>query len=110
MALSGLIAGLRDLPAAAEVAIHTVGTELSSLAHILAGRTQPEDDLDLWAQIAAATRGRGVGVSRSAAGPDTPLGFAAAWAALAMDKAKSGGAFTAAIPKGNLAKVAGLEI
>ena len=34
-----------------------------------------------------------------------PAAFAQAWANLAMDKAKAAGAFTAAIPKPNLARV-----
>ena len=41
---------------------------------------------------------------RVAAGPRTPTAFAAAWAELAMDKAKATGPFAAAIPKTNLAK------
>jgi hypothetical protein len=104
VAMAGLIAGLRDLPAGAEVAIHSAGTELASLNEVLAGRVQPEDDLDLWAQILTATKGRRLTLSRAAAASDSPLAFAAAWAALAMDKAKMGGAFTSAIPKSNLAK------
>jgi hypothetical protein len=107
MALAGLVAGLRDLPANAEVAVHTAGPELAPLMDGLAGRIQPEDDLDLWAQILTATKGRRVTLVRAGATPDSPLAFAAAWAALAMDKAKTGGAFTAAIPKGNLAKALG---
>ena len=37
-----------------------------------------------------------------------PATFVAAWADMASEKAKTGGAFTAAIPKTNLAKVKGL--
>jgi hypothetical protein len=44
-----------------------------------------------------------------AAEPRTPCAFAAAWAELAMDKAKATGPFSAAIPKPNLAKAPGLE-
>ncbi len=40
--------------------------------------------------------------------PRTPGAFALAWAELARDKAKAKGAFAAAIPKPNLAKIAGL--
>ena len=108
MALSGLVAGLRDLPPATAVTIHTAATELSSLREVLAGRLQPDEDLDLWAQIAAATSGRTVSVVHASAAKD-PLAFAAAWAELAMDKAKMSGPFSAAIPRGNLAKASGLE-
>jgi hypothetical protein len=104
MAMAGLIAGLRDLPPGVDVAVQTGGSELASLTEVLAGRVQPEDDLDLWAQILTATKGRRLTLSRAVAVPDSPLAFAAAWAALAMDKAKMGGAFTSAIPKSNLAK------
>ena len=46
------------------------------------------------------------------AGPSkaSPTGFAAAWAELARDKANAQGAFVSAIPKPNLAKVAGLPL
>ena len=40
----------------------------------------------------------------------SPTGFAAAWAELARDKANAQGAFVSAIPKPNLAKVAGLPL
>jgi hypothetical protein len=42
-------------------------------------------------------------VARVAASPGSPTAFAAGWAALARDKARDG-AFSAAIPKRNLAK------
>jgi len=105
MALAGLIAGLRDLPAGADVAVQTAGLELSGLTEVLAGRVQPEDDLDLWAQILTATKGRRMTLVRAVATPDSALAFAAAWAELAMDKAKMGGAFASGIPKSNLVKV-----
>jgi hypothetical protein len=41
---------------------------------------------------------------RAEPAPGTPTAFAAAWADLARDRAKDKGAFTAAIPKPNLAK------
>jgi hypothetical protein len=108
MALAGLAAGLRDLPATMEVAIHASGGELADLNEILAGRLQPEDHLDLWARILVATKGRRTILVRAGATPDGPMSFAKAWADLAMDKAKMGGAFSASIPRGNLAKVEGL--
>jgi hypothetical protein len=107
MALSGLIWALRDLPAGADATLHTTNPDLA-LTEVLAGTVNPDEDLDLWAQVQAAAKGRRFTVTAATAAPDTPLAFAAAWADLAMDKAKMGGAFTAAIPKANLAKVVGL--
>ena len=75
---------------------------------VLAGRAHPEEDLDLWAQVATASKGYRLEIVRVPAKPDTPTAFADAWANLAMDKAKSTGPFTAAIPKANLANVSGL--
>jgi ribonuclease HI len=116
MALAGLAAGLRDLPAgAAPLAVSTSSPELAAFAGVLARLGQagaansPDEDIDLWAQILAAARGRAVGLIRAAAEPGTPGAFTAAWAELARDKAKATGPFAAAIPKANLAKVAGLE-
>ena len=108
IALAGLVAALRDLPAGMAVAVHTTGSELNILPDILAGRLQPETDLDLWAGIAAAAKKGPITLVRATPTKDSPTTFAAAWADLAMDKAKMGGAFSAAIPKGNLSKVAGL--
>ena len=80
------------------------------LPGILAGRAQPEEDLDLWAQIAIAAKICRLDLVRVPVDPATPSAFAAAWANLAMDKAKAGGPFTAAIPKANLAKAPGLGV
>ena len=115
-ALCGLAAGLRDLPPAAAIEIQTTSPELAGLADFIASLgapTQaagPDEDLDLWAQIAAAARGRRLSLARTPLDPAAPIGFAAAWAELARDKAKAAGAFTAAIPKPNLAKIPGLDL
>ena len=107
MALAGLIAGLRDLPPGADATVQTVGAQLMALPGVLGGQIRPEEDLDLWAQVLTAAKGRTLTLSRAIAAPDSPLAFAGAWADLAMDKAKSGGAFASAIPKGNLTKALG---
>jgi hypothetical protein len=131
MALAGLAAGLSglapigDSSPAAPIIIHTPSPELAALADFLAGgmepakragsgvstdpKAGPDEDLDLWAQILAASKGRRLDVVRVSPQPDTPTAFAAAWADLAMDKAKARGPFTAAIPKPNLAKAPGLS-
>jgi len=111
MGLAGLVSALRGLPAAGSIRIHTTSPDLLALAGILTGQPPqdaPSEDLDLWAQILVASKGRSLSVVRAPLQPDTPIAFAAAWADLAMDKAKSTGPFTAAIPKPNLTKIRGL--
>ena len=106
MLLTGLVAGLRGLPPTAAVRIETDAAEAKILASILTGVVAgPEDDLDLWAPILTACRGHAVTVATATAGRDTPFAFATAWAELSRDKAKSKGAFTAVIPRTNVAQV-----
>jgi len=113
-ALAGLAGALRDPPPAAAIEVQTTSPELAQFAHIftrLGAPTQadgPEQDLDLWAQILAASAGRSLSLLHKPITTGTPLAFATAWAELARDKAKATGAFSAAIPKTNLAKVLGL--
>ena len=120
-ALSGLAAALRDLPSvadpasAAPVRIRTTSPELAEFAGFLAGLAEPtqliapEEDLDLWAQIVTAAKGRRLELSYAPPAAGTPGGFASAWADLAFDKAKAKGLFASAIPKPNLAKIPGLD-
>jgi hypothetical protein len=113
MALSALASALRGLPRSHDlgsIRIQTTSPELAMLPEILAGRAQPEEDLDLWAQIAIAAKIYRLDLVRVALDPATPTVFVAAWADLAMDKAKASGPFTAAIPKSNLAKAPGLGV
>lgn len=111
MALAGVVAALKDLPPGA-VAIDLGDAALAILARkIAAGQALAEDetpteDLDLWAALTTALKGRTVTFSASGGGAKGgPQAFAQAWADLAMDKAKMGGTFASAIPKPNLAKV-----
>jgi hypothetical protein len=113
-ALAGLAAGLRDLPPAKDaILIHTTSPDLAGLAEVLGNLGKPtqitpaEGDADLWAQILAASAGRRLTLVRTLLEPRTPTAFTTAWAELARDKAKATGSFTAAIPKSNLAKMAG---
>jgi len=114
IALAGLVAALSDLPAGAAAEVQTASLELAQFADVFASLgapTQaagPEEDLDLWARTLAATAGRRLTLVHRPAATATPLAFATAWAELARDKAKATGAFTAAIPKPNLAKVHGM--
>ena len=111
-ALTGLVAALRGLPSGAVVEVRTSSVELAAFAGHIAGLgttgPAPEEDLDLWAQLRTATAGRRLSLAYVAAERGAPTAFTAAWAELARDKAKATGTFSAAIPKPNLAKVAGL--
>jgi hypothetical protein len=121
MALSGLAAALRGLPARSPatangpIDIRTTSPDLALFGEVLAslGQKTPtsplEADLDLWAQIMTASAGRRLSLTLTPLDPNTPLAFTTAWAELARDKAKASGPFAAAIPKSNLAKVAGLK-
>ena len=113
MALTGLVSALRGLPTDHDpesIRIQTTSPDLALLTAVLAGRAQPDEDLDLWAQIATASKTYRFDLVRVPLDPDTPTAFATAWANLAMDKAKAAGPFTAAIPKANLAKAPGLGV
>jgi hypothetical protein len=90
MAVAGLAAALRDLPKGAPVVLHAAPADGPVLAEAIAGADRP------------------IRLVKLAPEPKTPLAFAAAWADLASDKAKMAGAFNAAIPKPNLAKILGL--
>jgi len=109
-AVAGLAAALADLPPGASVTVAAADPGLVALWAAATGQggDPPAEDLDLWAQVLAAARGRTVRLVRTAAAPATPLAFAAAWAELARDKAKMKGDFASAIPKPNLSKVQGL--
>jgi hypothetical protein len=112
MALSGLGAALDALTpatAGAGIVIHTDAPDLACVPGVISGaEPAPEENLDLWAAIQRGARGRALVVSSQAMAAGTALAFAAAWADLAMTKAKATGAFRTAIPKANLAKVEGL--
>lgn len=107
MALAGLAAALADLPADVPVAVVAPRPDALTLHGLLKPpEPPPADDADLRAALAQALAGRrwtlAVGDPAAAA---TPLAFAAAWAETASGKARMGGAFAAAIPRSNLAKV-----
>ena len=115
MALTALLAALKDLPkGAASIQIDDAAVARTA-ALIAAGRPPQGDDapaenLDLWAALTAALAGRQPTFAIAGPSKASPTGFAAAWAELARDKANAQGAFVSAIPKPNLAKVAGLPL
>ena len=113
MALAGLLAALKDAPTG-EVAIQMDNRAVATIAAGIAagrppqGEDAPAENLDLWAALTAALAGRKAAFALAGPSKASPTGFAAAWAELARDKANAQGAFVSAIPKPNLAKVAGL--
>ena len=118
MALAGLAAGMRGLPPGgkADIEIETTSAELAGYGRFItslgAGDAAggPQEDLDLWAPIVAAAKGRRVTLTRVTFETYTPIAFVAAWAELSRDKAKATGPFTSPIPKVNLTKIKGLEV
>ncbi len=111
-ALAGLVAALKGADGSRSMVIRTTSALAAAVPARIdaarAGSDAPTENLDLWAQTAAALAKASVQVVRVVAPPGSPSAFAAAWAELARDKAKDKGPFTAAIPKSNLAK-AGVE-
>ena len=106
--LAAIAAALAGVPQGAIVELQTSSPLLLAIpgriAAAEAGDNPPTENLDLWAQAATALRRLQL-VSRSAEpASGTPTAFAAAWADFARDRAKNKGAFTASIPKQNLAK------
>jgi len=109
IALSGLLAALERPTGGGAVQVQTASPLLLAVADRIAGGAKgqdaPTENLDLWPRAIAALAGPAVRIVRVAAAADTPAAFCAGWAEFARDKAKAGGAFTAAIPKPNLAKL-----
>jgi hypothetical protein len=107
IALAGVLEALKDLPAKAAVQVLSASGQVAGLgrkvAELEAGGDPPSDDLALWAQLSAALKARPIRFAATANQPRTPAAFAAAWAELAQDKAKTR-PFRAAIPRVNLAK------
>jgi hypothetical protein len=106
IALSGLVEALRAAPAGAAIEVSSASPAVLAAARLAIGPAPaepPTEDLPLWAQLATALKGRAARFAPAAAAPRTPTAFAAAWAELARDKAKTR-PFKAAIPKVNLAK------
>lgn len=104
VALAGLVEALKAAPARVTVEVRSTSPLVVAAPQRMAAREPPTEDLELWVQLGTALKDRSVSFARTASAPKTPPAFAAAWADLARDKVKSGGAFRAAIPKINLGK------
>jgi len=109
IALTGLLAALEGPAGGRAVQVLSASPLLLAVADRIAdggaGQDAPTENLDLWSRAIAALTGPAVRIVRVATAPDTATAFCAGWAEFARDKAKAGGAFTAAIPKPNLAKL-----
>ncbi|THD64964.1 hypothetical protein [Phenylobacterium sp.] len=107
IALAGLAQALAATPAGAVVVVRSASPAVLAIPkRLAAAETEPpEEDLDLWAPLTKALAARQVRFAPDTAQLRTPSAFAAAWADLARDKAKTK-PFRAIIPKANLDKVA----
>jgi len=113
-----LQAALIDLPADEGVALHLSDPLLIEGVRTMSARRAagwqdeagaPDPDAAGWEEVAQALAGRTLSLVRTQpADARTPAGFAAAWAELARDKAKTKGTFKNPIPRPNLTKVRGL--
>lgn len=103
LALAGLVEALKAAPAGARVEIRSATPSVLAVPRRLKDGEPPSDDLELWAQLSTALKDRPATFSATTTAPRTPTAFAAAWAELGRDKAKTR-PFRAAIPKTNLAK------
>jgi len=106
IALAGLLGATKDLPPTAAVEVASASRAVLMIPRRLAAAADdpPIEDLELWAQVTTALKGRSARFAPATNALRTPTAFAAAWAELARDKAKTAGAFRAPIPKVNLAK------
>jgi hypothetical protein len=107
IAIAGLLEALQGLPAKAAIEVMSATPRIAGagrrVAELEAGGDAPPEDLAAWARLSAVLKARPIRFATTAAQPRTPGTFAAAWAELARDKAKTR-PFRAAIPKVNLAK------
>ncbi|MCR5877388.1 ribonuclease H [Phenylobacterium sp. J367] len=107
MLVAGLVDALKDQPLG-DAVLHLAAADAVLLAPLAGGEPPKDVDPAAYAPAVAALKGRPLRLVKLADPAGTPLAFAQAWADLASDKAKATGAFRSAIPKPNLAKVAGL--
>ena len=106
--LAAIAAALADLAQDAGVELQTSSPEVLAIPGRItaaeAGESAPMENLELWARATTALRRARLVTRRAELAPGSPTAFAAAWADFARDRAKDKGAFTAVIPKPNLAK------
>ena len=98
MALTAALEALGELDPGVDVVLCTADRSLAA-----GPAAEPDEDADLHARLAAAVSSR-TGATRFRLRPaaDEASRFADAWAAFALDSAKTKGAFSSPIPKPNL--------
>ena len=107
--LTGFAAALKDLAVGARLTVVAPRTDALILHALLKPPNEPPtEDLALRTALAKTLAGHAWTLALGDPDAPTPATFVAAWADMASEKAKTGGAFTAAIPRTNLAKVKGL--
>ena len=108
-ALTGFAAALKGTAAGEALAVVASRPDALVLHTLLKSpKDPPTEDLDLRAGLAKVLDGRAWTLAIGDPDAPTPFSFAVAWAEMAGEKAKMGGAFSAAIPRTNLAKVRGI--
>lgn len=112
-ALAGLSAALALLPQGAAVELRSSSPLVLAIPRRIAaaeaGENPPDGNLDLWVKTAAALGRVELVVRPAQPTPGGTSAFAAAWAEFAQGRAKARGAFSAPIPKVNLAKAGALD-
>jgi hypothetical protein len=107
-ALQAISAALSGVPPGAVVELHTASPQVLAIPGRIAGagsgEDPPTDNLELWARAATALRPVDIVFHKAQQTPGGPSAFAAAWAEFAQGRARQRGAFSAPIPKVNLAK------
>ena len=108
IALQALSAALAGLPPGAAVELHASSPLILGIPGRItdagSGDDPPTETLDLWAKTATALRAGDIVFRPAQQPPGGPSAFTAAWAEFAQGRAKDRGAFSAPIPKVNLAK------
>jgi hypothetical protein len=106
--LAAIAAALAGLAQDTDVELHTASRPVLAIPGRIiaagAGESAPVENLELWAQAATALRRVRLVTRRAELTPGGPSAFTAAWADFARDRAKHKGAFTAPIPRSNLAQ------
>ncbi|MDP1874325.1 hypothetical protein [Phenylobacterium sp.] len=113
-----LLAALAALPSEAAIILHLSEPLLIEGVRTMSARRaagwlnesgQPAPEAETWEAVAKALTGRPLSLVRTQpTDARSPAGFAAAWAELGRDKAKTKGTFKNLIPRPNLAKIRGL--
>ena len=91
LTLAALIAALNGLPPGVAVTLTSAAPAILNAVRTVLKPPPPEEapaeDLDLWAQLSMALKGRAVSLVSAARAANTPSAFLGAWAEVGQDKA-----------------------